>query len=157
MTEYDSRVDTYAHIAVVRGYLLQIVNDLIYRGHDHDASKLEEPELSVFNEYTPKLRDTTYGSEEYDLFLIGMGEGLDHHYRHNDHHPEHFDRGIHQMDLIQIMEMLADWKAATLRHADGNLGKSIIHNATRFDYGDELKGLLMRTAATLGWLDWCPE
>jgi hypothetical protein len=153
MTEYDSRVDTYQHISIVRSYLTGIAFDLIMRGNDHDESKLEEPELSVFNEFTPKLRNTTYGSEEYDKFLIEMGKALEHHYRHNDHHPEYFARGIHEMDLIQIIEMLADWKAATLRHADGNLSKSIIQNAARFDYGEEIKGLLMRTADNLGWLD----
>ena len=73
---YDSRPETYAHIATVRGYLLQIVNLLMYRGHDHDLSKLTEPELAVFNEFTPKLRDSTYGSKEYYEFLDGMGEGL---------------------------------------------------------------------------------
>jgi hypothetical protein len=153
MAEYDSRPETYAHIAVVRGYLLGIAFDLIMRAHDHDLTKLDEPELSVFNKYTPKLRDTTYGSVEYDSFLIGMGPGLDHHYEHNDHHPEYFERGINEMDLVQIIEMLADWKAATLRHKDGSLEQSIIQNATRFDYGEELQGLLMRTADNLGWLE----
>jgi hypothetical protein len=91
---YDSRPDTYAHIATVRDYLLRIVTDLMYRAHDHDLSKLEEPERSVFDEYTPKLKDSTYGSDEYKTFLKGMGEGLRHHYEVNDHHPEHFENGI---------------------------------------------------------------
>lgn len=150
---YDSRPDTYAHIATVRGYLLQIVNLLMYRGHDHDLSKLTEPELAVFNEFTPKLRDSTYGSKDYYEFLDGMGEGLGHHYAVNDHHPEHFQNGIHDMDLVQLMEMLADWKAATLRHADGSLRKSIFENATRFMYDDQMTNLLLRTADNMGWLD----
>jgi hypothetical protein len=125
----------------------------MYRAHDHDLSKLEEPELSVFNEYTPKLRESTYGSEEYKAFLAGMGEGLIHHYMANDHHPEHFEGGIHGMDLLQLMEMLADWKAATLRHEDGSLRRSIAQNAERFDYGTEIYNILMNTADNLGWLD----
>lgn len=150
---YDSRPDTYAHIATVRGYLLQIVNLLMYRGHDHDLSKLTEPELAVFNEFTPKLRDSTYGSHEYKKYLRDMGMGLEHHYAVNDHHPEHFHNGIHDMDLVQLMEMLADWKAATLRHADGSLRKSIFENATRFGYDDQMTNLLLRTADNMGWLD----
>jgi hypothetical protein len=78
--DYDSRPDTYEHIAEVRGRLLNVAVMLIRRAHDHDASKLAEPELSVFNEYTPKLKDSTYGSDEYKSFLEGMGEGLRHHY-----------------------------------------------------------------------------
>jgi hypothetical protein len=150
--EYDSRIETYKHIAVVRGYLLTIAWIIMTRGDDHDLSKLEEPELSVFNEFTPKLRNSTYGSDEYEQFLVQMGEGLRHHYEVNDHHPEHFENGIQDMDLIQIIEMLADWKAATLRHEDGDLLKSILQNSERFGYGGEMVGLLTRTAANLGWL-----
>ena len=152
MTEYDSRPDTYKHMDVVRGYLLDIAYLLMMRGHDHDHSKLEEPELTVFNEYTPLLQKSTYGSDEYKEFLVGMGKGLEHHYAVNDHHPEYFENGVHDMDLIQMLEMLCDWRAATLRHADGNLAKSIEQNAERFGYGKELHDLLLRTAANLGWL-----
>lgn len=149
---YDSRPDTYEHIGKVRGMLLGIAVNLITRGHEHDASKLEEPELSVFNEYTPKLRDSTYGSDEYKAFLKGMGEGLNHHYLVNRHHPEYHPNGIADMNLLDLIEMLADWKAATLRHADGDLDRSITQNRERFDYGDEIEQLLRTTAQQLGWL-----
>jgi hypothetical protein len=152
VSEYDSRPDTYAHIAEVRERLLTVAVDLIRRADEHDVSKLAEPELGVFNEYTPKLKDSTYGSDEYKTFLTGMGEALKHHYAYNDHHPEHHEDGVHGMDLVQMIEMLADWKAATLRHADGNLSRSITHNAERFGYGDEIEGLLRATAVRFGWL-----
>lgn len=149
---YDSRPDTHAHITEVRLRLLQVVKELVDRSHRHDVSKLEEPELAVFDEYTPKLRDSTYGSDEYKRFLEGMGEGLRHHYAVNDHHPEHHENGVQDMDLAQVIEMLADWKAATLRHVDGDLACSIEQNAERFGYGDEFKRLLRNTAFRFGWL-----
>jgi hypothetical protein len=149
---YDSRPDTYEHIAEVRARLIAVAADLLDRAHRHDLSKLRDPELAVFNEYTPKLRDSTYGSDEYKAFLGGMGEGLRHHYAANDHHPEHFEQGVADMDLVQVIEMLADWKAATLRHADGDLDRSISQNAERFDYGSEFERLLRNTAARMGWL-----
>jgi hypothetical protein len=151
-TSYDSRRDTLDHIVEVRQLLAAVIVDLQIRAEHHDESKMVEPELAVFNEYTPKLRDSTYGSEEYKRFLLGMGEGLKHHYRQNDHHPEHFENGMRDMDLIQVLEMLADWKAATLRHADGDLGRSIVQNSTRFDYGPEVRLLLYNTAKRMGWL-----
>ena len=150
---YDSRPDTYEHIAQVRARLLNIAVMLIGRAHEHDASKLVSPEVEVFNEFTPKLRDSTYGSPEYRLFLASMGEGLQHHYANNRHHPEHHKRGVADMNLLDVIEMLADWKAATLRHADGDLARSIEQNADRFEYGPEFKGLLLNTARDLGWLD----
>lgn len=150
--DYDSRPDTYKHIGEVRSRLLAVAHDLIERAHVHDASKLESPEVEVFNEFTPKLRDSTYGSDEYRDFLAAMGEGLAHHYAHNRHHPEFFENGVAGMNLLDVIEMLADWKAATLRHADGDLARSIEQNAERFGYGDEFKALLLNTARDMGWL-----
>jgi hypothetical protein len=149
---YDSRPATREHIDTVRKYIGEVVDDLSERAVVHDESKLHSPEVEAFDEFTPKLKGSTYGSDEYKSFLAGMGEGLRHHYAHNDHHPEHFADGIAGMDLIQITEMLCDWKAATERHEDGDLRRSIEQNAERFDYGDEIKRLLMNTAARMGWL-----
>jgi hypothetical protein len=152
MAEYDSRTDTLEHIATVKNFLYRVITDLRRRAELHDASKLIDPEKAVFDEFTPKLRDSTYGSDEYKSFLAAMGDGLAHHYRVNDHHPEHFANGIADMDLLQVVEMLADWKAATLRHADGDLDRSITQNAERFGYGHELEQLLRNTARRLGWV-----
>lgn len=149
---YNSRVDTYAHIATVREYMTKIIANLMWRANDHDLSKLSEPELSVFDVVTPKLRELTYNSPEYKASLAEMGDALKHHYSVNDHHPEHFENGIAGMDLMQVMEMLCDWKAATLRHADGDLRKSIEQNAARFGYGWDVRDLLMNTAENMGWL-----
>ncbi len=150
---YDSRLDTMEHIGTVQRLMRQIIEDLGRRALGHDASKLREPEKSVFDRFTPLLRETTYGSDDYRRSLDGMGEALRHHYQVNDHHPEHFAGGIGEMDLMQLVEMLADWKAATLRHDDGSLARSIEQNAERFGYGEEIKRLLRLTARRLGWLD----
>lgn len=152
VVSYDSRPETYEHIALVHKYLIIVAVELLARAQVHDSSKLEEPELSVFDEYTPRLRDSTYGSEEYKQFLGEMGVALEHHYRINDHHPEHFEHGVGDMNLLQMVEMLCDWKAATLRHVDGDLDRSITQNATRFGYGPEFEGLLRNTAKWMGWL-----
>lgn len=149
---YDSRVDTWEHIHTVQTFMGRVIKRLEHRAHKHDQSKLRSPEVEVFDEYTPKLKDSTYGSDEYKAFLVGMGEGLAHHYAHNDHHPEHFMGGIADMDLLQLTEMLCDWKAATMRHADGDIYRSIEQNAERFGYGPEIKRLLLNTADHLTFL-----
>lgn len=154
---YDSRPDTWQHIHTVQAYLRQVVTDLQARAHVHDQSKLVTPEVEVFDVVTPKLRGLTYGSDEYKASLAEMGEGLAHHYAANDHHPEHFGDGIHEMHLGQLVEMLCDWKAATTRHADGDLERSIRQNAERFGYGDEIRELLLNTAQAYGWLDDSPQ
>jgi hypothetical protein len=149
---YDSRPSTREHIKQVQSFISQCLADLSHRAARHDQSKLREPEVSVFDQYTPLLRGSTYGSDEYKSFLVGMGEGLQHHYAVNDHHPEHFENGIADMNLLQVLEMLCDWKAATMRHDDGDLGRSIEQNAERFGYGEEFARLLRNTAEAMGWL-----
>jgi hypothetical protein len=150
MSGYDSRPDTWEHITRVRWLLDEAIHSLQRRADEHDKSKLNPPERELFDEYTPKLRDTTYGSDEYKSYLTGMGEALKHHYAHNSHHPEHYEDGIAGMSLLDLVEMLCDWKAATERHADGDLGRSIEQNQERFGYSDELRSILENTARELG-------
>lgn len=141
----DSRPETYEHIGQVQALLLGAAQNLERRAKDHDASKLESPEVEVFDEFTEKLKDTTYDSREYHEHLEGMQVGLDHHYEANDHHPQHFANGIAGMNLLQLTEMLCDWIAATRRHPDGDIRVSIEKNAERFGYGAEMKQLLHNT------------
>ena len=142
---YDSTEDTKEHMSTVRIYMSRLYMDLRRRMYPHDKSKLEEPEKAIFDEYTPKLATSTYGSEEYKGFLKGMGIALEHHYANNRHHPEHFENGIKGMNLIDLCEMISDWKGATLRHTDGDILKSIEINQQRFGYTDELKQILINT------------
>jgi len=151
METYDSTCDTLAHIERVRDLIGVFISKMIVRGHAHDKSKLQEPEKGCFDKYTPLLRGCTYGSEEYKGFLVGLGEGLRHHYENNSHHPEHYGDGIKGMSLLDVVEMFCDWKAATERHADGSLDKSISINKERFGYGEVLECIFQNTRRELGW------
>lgn len=147
---YDSRADTLAHVGEVRRLLGRVATELQARAARHDASKLESPEKEAFDAFTPKLARCTYGSEEYRGYLAAMKPALDHHYAHNDHHPEWFGPdGIGGMSLVQVLEMLCDWAAACSRHNDGDIRKSIEINQARFGYGDELKRILLNTLPLL--------
>lgn len=146
MTIAECQVETIKHIENVRKYIKVCTDELTERGIEHDRLKLESPEVEIFTEYTPKLADSTYGSEEYYDFLKGMSEAVQHHYAHYRHHPEHFENGMDDMTLVDLLEMLCDWKASTLRHKDGNLLESIEVNQRRFGYDDRLKQILINTA-----------
>lgn len=148
----DSRFKTMRHIETVRNYLNVVIRELLNRAEQHDQSKLQEPELEGFDRLTNSLRNSTYGSDEYEGFKKELKSVLEHHYSKNRHHPEHFDKGIQDMNLIDIIEMLIDWKCSSMRHNDGNILKSIKINQDRFGYSDELKTILENTAK---WLDTC--
>jgi hypothetical protein len=145
----ECRKETQKHIDNVKNILNKWSKEIVQRGKLHDKSKLESPEVEIFCEYTPKLANSTYGSEKYKGFLKEMQVALNHHYRMNKHHPEHFRNGIQDMNLIDIMELLADWKSATLRHNDGDLIRSINLNQERFGYDNDLKQILLNTAELL--------
>lgn len=149
MTIAECQVETIKHIENVRKFIRIFTDALTTRAVRHDSTKLESPEVEVFAEFTPKLANSTYGSEEYNGFLKQMKTALQHHYASNRHHPEHFTKGIDDMTLVDIVEMLCDWKAASLRQNDGNLLKSIELNANRFGYDDQLKKIFINTAKLL--------
>jgi hypothetical protein len=200
LEERATNAETLVHIGRVRTLLNWCVLHLLTRGEVHDQSKLEPPEVSVFTEFTPKLKNSTYGSDEYKGFLQRMKPALDHHYAKNDHHPEfwrwncpicngQFDEAQHEvspqgpndsgdrycpkccsngmlyesqlmlkpgaslngMSLMSVMEMLADWKAASERHHDGCLMRSIEINTKRFNISEDVACLLRNTAIELGW------
>lgn len=144
--ELEANAETYKHIEHVRRFLRVISTMLLERGEKHDKSKTESPELEVFAAHTPKLAAMTYNGEEYKQCLEEMKPALDHHYAHNRHHPEHFPAGIEGMTLVDIMELFCDWKAATLRHNDGNILHSIETNAKRFHISPQLVSIFQNTA-----------
>ena len=149
--KYDSRNDTLVHIKRVSQLLTEAASELIKRANIHDDSKLESPEKEIFDEMTPKLKHSTYGSDEYKDFLKKMKPALDHHYANNSHHPEHHKNGVNGMDLLDLIEMFFDWKAATERHDSGDLFKSIEINKKRFELSDQVVDIFKNTAKNLGY------
>lgn len=149
--EKATNFETLTHINNVRNAANDVVNRLLKRASEHDKSKLEEPELTPFVKMTPLLAQTTYGSDEYDAMLEELKPALDHHYAKNAHHPEHHKEGVSDMTLIDLMEMLCDWKAATMRHNDGNIRKSIEVNGKRFKINSQLVKILENTVKEMGW------
>jgi hypothetical protein len=148
---YDSRPDTEKHIQRVRELLGVIRTELGLRSQAHDSTKLEEPELSLFNEWTPKLKALTYGSDEYTAALAALKPALDHHYAAWSHHPEHYPNGINGMSLLDLIEMFCDWKAAGERHADGDFSTSLGINRKRFQIDDQLMSIFENTRRELDW------
>lgn len=146
--------ETQEHIEAVRWWLHTAIEHLDDRADTHDLSKLREPERSGFQAMTAdaRLKDLTYGSEEYRAVLREHRPTIQHHYAANDHHPEHHPDGIAGMSLLALLEMLCDWQASTTRMKDGDLAHSIAINQQRFGYSDELKAILLNTARELGML-----
>lgn len=136
--EKSCNFDTMRHIERVRNLINLVVLDLLKRGELHDQSKLEPPEVSEFTRLTPVLAKLTYETPEYEASRADLGKALEHHYAKNRHHPEHWKRGIRDMNLLDLIEMFCDWKAASERHDNGNIRTSIEKNGARFQMPPEL-------------------
>jgi len=137
------------HREEVSKLLSAVVSEIGKRMELHDRSKLKDPELGVFAKMTPKLKGSTYGSPEYMEMLDQMKPALDHHYTENRHHPEHFDHGIADMNLIDLIEYICDCMAATKRHSDGDIQKSIVKNTERHKIPEAVVMILKNTVTWL--------
>lgn len=137
--------DTKNHIEAVSRAINDFCLNLKHRGQTHDASKLESPEKELFAYYGPILSKLEYGSDEYKKNLEEMGAALKHHYESNSHHPEHYKNGVDDMDLVDVIEMVMDWKASCGRMKDGDIMKSIDINAKRFNIDSQLKNIITNT------------
>ena len=147
----DSTQDTLDHIGKVQRRIDEMRSRLTIRAAHHDASKLREPEKSGYDKLTANLADVVYGSDEYRAALKEAKPTIDHHYAANNHHPEHYENGIAGMSLLDLAEMLADWKASSERTKQGSIAASLAHNKERFQIDDQLATILENTVKELGW------
>ena len=139
------KAETREHMQLVGANINIFVRELLKRAEIHDQSKLESPELEGYASVVTPLKTVEYGSEEYKENLRRIQPVIDHHYSKNRHHPQHFSDGLAGMTLIDLLEMLADWSAASQRNKNGNLHKSVELNAGRFKISPQLQAILENT------------
>ena len=136
---------TGAHILLVQDLLMAVSRALLARSLHHDESKLEPPEAEMFAKALALLKGSTYGSDGYRAALRSIKPALQHYYEHNRHHPEFWGRGIRDMNLVDLIEMVCDWYAAAKRHDDGDFGRSLEINRERFGIPDDLIAIIANT------------
>lgn len=144
--------DTIDHIDKVKANIYQVMNDLVCRSEAHDKSKLEEPELSGYERLHEELTPIAYGTQEYKSKMAEFRWLIEHHFAANDHHPEHHANGIADMTLMSLVEMLADWKAASDR-PQSKSKMNLDWNVERFEIEPQLASILRNTARQLGWIE----
>jgi Family of unknown function (DUF5662) len=144
-----SNLETLQHITQVRNMLNKIIVELIVRAENHDQSKLVEPELSTFSKKINTLTSMQYGSDAYEQNRQTIMPALTHHYENNRHHPEHFENGIDGMNIVDLIEMLCDWKASSMRHEGGSFMESVAISGKRFNVSEQLLSIVKNTEQLL--------
>lgn len=117
-------------------FMLRVCFRILKRAWVHDFSKYSKEEAPHFAA-VGNTKDLVYDSPEYKESLKKLEGALAHHYKHNSHHPQHYENGIKGMQPLDIVEMLCDWKASTLRYKGGDIKESVRLNKDRFGYSEE--------------------
>jgi hypothetical protein len=145
---YDSENDTLDHQQKVRALMGICETEIGARLSEHDASKLCPPEKQMFDAWRPMLDANAVDSPAYKNALVAMGDALQHHHKANRHHPEHFENGIAGMTLIDLVEMVCDWSAASKRK-DPNGTVDMRWACDRFKIDGQLSTIIQNTLSFL--------
>lgn len=143
---------TAKHIYRVRELLSWFADDLNRRGQHHDKSKFDPVESGPLNEMQAIIDregQAPYGSDEYKRRTALLGPMLAHHYANNSHHPEHYPNGVDGMDLLDLVEMFFDWKAASERGEESAMNLSAA--CARFKVSDQLASIFKNSADRMGF------
>lgn len=141
--------DLVDHKRRVARYMQSVANELFWRASVHDNSKFSPEEFELYEQAFPALQKYAYGTEEFKTELRRIQPAIEHHYMHNDHHPEYFsDPGINSMNLIQIIEMVCDWLAASER-SQADIRKGLEINRERFGITEQLAEVIKNTVKDL--------
>ena len=141
----ESIIETMLHKMEMIRLGNKFIMNFMERMREHDDTKLSSPEVEGFDATAGTISDITYGSEEDTAAKDLLKVALTHHYARERHHPEHFDNGIVDMNLVDIIEHFLYCMAASLRHDDGNFRLSLKNNAERFHYPEELTKIFENT------------
>jgi hypothetical protein len=102
------------HKAAVETKMKKLSREIRERGSRHDNSKLSDMERPHLEQQpttikVQKVCETDDScTEEYDNALTAFHVGMIQHYKNNDHHIEHFQKGVYDMNLVQLLEYVCD-------------------------------------------------
>lgn len=139
-----------AHIRAVQTHLSRAISLLAQRMVRHDQSKYSTPELPLIQQRA-RLGLLPYDSPQYHEALAQIKSAVQAHYEVNDHHPEHQAQGVLDMSLLQLLEMVCDWRAAAEANGTDPM-QSLDLSVERFHISAELRQILLNTYREMGWI-----
>jgi len=151
-TSTEVLTDLLMHRIEVSENLNEIQGELKRRGIVHDKSKFLPIEHDAFVQTRPDFKKANYGTPEYQKCVDAIKPSIDHHYANNRHHTAFHEGGFSDMNFIDILEMLADWKAANRRSPDLNFKDSLPRCYKKYAIPINMQKHIEKTLADLGWL-----
>lgn len=128
-----------AHRTMVEGAMAVVAQDLMTRGRVHDNSISDDTEM-ILN-YQALIAEDKDKQEDYQ----DMAEHL--HKSNNDHHPEHFESGLCDMSLVQLLEFVIDQMVIIETTTDDELcsGEDYIKHMPELLDHKELRPIIIAT------------
>lgn len=139
-----------AHIRGVQTWMRHVIMLWTNRMVFHDQSKYSSPELPLIHQKA-RLDSIPLNTPDYYDALSQIKSAVQAHYECNTHHPEHYANGVLDMGLLDLMEMICDWRVAAEMNGT-DLAVSFDKCVERFDIPQELRTVLLNTYKELGWL-----
>ena len=124
------------HRGLIQKYLYGLSRKLEACAVEHDLSKLGVDEFAGFVKINKVAREYPYGSKEYKASLKGNNI-INLHFSRNRHHPEYHDAQVADMGLLDIIEMVCDWKSASTVYGKTTLLEALEVQIERFDLTKE--------------------
>ena len=133
--------------------LKHIAHLLTERAHRHDMSKFKEDEFEGFSYFGKIDSSVPYGSTEYaeavKEIIPFASKAIMRHQQRNSHHPEFHD-SVHDINWLDIIEMVTDWYASCHTYNDnGDFDKSIEIGLSRWEFTEPQIWLIHQVADTL--------
>ena len=150
---FDFLCDTILHVTEVQENLEEVASELMQRGFAHDRTKFQALEFDAFVSTRDKFKKANYGSKEYQECIDIVKPAVDHHYKNNRHHTGYHKNGIDDMSLLDIIEMLCDWKAAERRSPNKSLEDTLDFAYKKYNIGSQLGKIITNTLKDMSWVN----
>lgn len=141
-----------AHLRGVQSWMRHVVTLWVARMVTHDQSKYSTPELPLIHEKA-RLDSLPFNTPEYHAALAKIKEAVKAHYECNAHHPEHYPDGVLDMSLLDLLEMICDWRVAAEMNGT-ELTESFDSCVERFKIPPDLRRILLNTYREMEWIYW---
>lgn len=133
------------HKELVAHYLNRITHELALRGIHHDDSKFSDEEYEAYSKLAKECAEVPFGSSEHKSIVRKYRPAVEHHFAANPHHPDYHEAGVAGMTLVDLVEMLCDWKAASQRPGGTPLKESLPGSIKHFKIEPQLASVLENT------------
>jgi hypothetical protein len=150
--ELDFLCDAILHVSEVRENIASVNAELVRRGIAHDRTKFQALEFDAFVSTRDAFKKANYGTPEYQACVDAVKPAVDHHHGNNRHHTSYHENGVNDMSLIDIVEMICDWKAASRRSPDKKFIDTLDYAFDKYGIDSQLQGIIRNTLRDLAWI-----